>query len=561
MKRSTILMIVLLAVVAFLVIYPLFMIFYGSFKGGPPWAAQEFTFKGYVEAFSSRTTYTTLFTTLWLGIVRAFLAMAVAIFLAWVVTRTDTPLKKVLEVTIWAQFFLPWQPIIMGWILLLSPNTGMVNKLLMQVFHLSKGPIDIFTYGGIIWVSTIQWASIIFILITPAFRGMDAALEESSRICGASRTATLRYITLPILRPAILASFLISFIKLMESFEAELFLGFAKDIRVYTTQVYDLLYNEYPPNYPAGMAFSATFLIIMFGLLFLNQRMVGHRRYVTVTGRGYAIRPTMLGKWKYLTLTLVLFYFVVGVLVPLGSLTAGSLMKKFGIMIENPWTTSHWIAVFQDPLFYSALLNSLYIGAGAATIGMIVYAFISYIIIKTRYFGRQTLDFLTWLPWGLPGVVLAMGFLWAYVGGIHWPFVMYGTIYLIILTLIVKEFPLGVRVMNGSLVQLGNELEESSRSLGASWLYTFQRIIAPLLAPAFISTWIIVFVLAVKNLSTVVFLVSTKSRPLAVLMFEYWTGGASAERALVVGIVETAFILLLALGARALGSRQGVAYT
>ncbi|MDO8635612.1 MAG: iron ABC transporter permease, partial [Dehalococcoidia bacterium] len=410
-------------------------------------------------------------------IVRALLAMVIAVFLAWVVTRTDTPLKRVLEVTVWIQFFLPYQPVIMAWILLLSPKTGIINHWLMQNFNL--GPIDIYSYGGIIWVSTIHWASIAFILITPAFRGMDAALEESSRICGASRFTTLRRITLPILTPAILATFIVALIRLMESFETELFLGYSKGIRVYTTRVYNLIY-ESPPNYPEGMALSVAFLVILAGLIFINQRFLGHRQYTTITGRGYATRPTPLGRWKYATLGLVIFYFVVGVIVPIVGLTMGTFMRLFGIMVVDPWTTKHWVGVFKDPLFYTSLKNSLYIGVGTATIGMVLYAFISYIITKTKFRGRHILDFLTWLPWGLPGMVMALGFLWAYVGGIPLPFTIYGTIYLVILVLVVRDLPFGVRVMNSTMVQLGNELEESARVMGGSWFYTFRKIIAPL---------------------------------------------------------------------------------
>ena len=560
MKRSTILMLVLLLVVAFLVVYPLFMIFYGSFKGGPPYSAQPFTLKGYTDAFGRLATYFTLLTTFWLGAVRALLAIAVAVFLAWVVTRTDTPYKKILEVTVWIQFFLPYQPIIMAWILLLSPKTGIINVWLMRTFHLSSAPFDIYTYGGIIWVSTIQWASVMFILITPAFRGMDAALEESSRISGANRFTTLRRITLPILAPAILAALTVGFIRIMESFETELFLGYSKGIRVYTTRVYNLIY-ESPPNYPEGMALSAAFLVVIFGLIYMNQRLLGKRQYVTISGRGYATRPTPLGRWKYVTLGLVVIYFLVGVIIPLTGLTMGTFMRLFGIMVENPWTTKHWVGVFKDPLFYSSLKNSIFIGLATATVGMILYAFISYIITRTKFAGRHALDYMTWLPWGVPGMVISLGFLWAYVGGIPLPFTLYGTIYLIVLVLTVRDLPFGVRVMNSTMVQVGNELEESSRVLGASWLYTFRKIIAPLITPAFIATWIIVFVTAIKSLGTVLFLVSTKTRPLSVLMFEYWMGGGFAERALVVGIIETFLVLALAIGARMLGAKQGVAHS
>ena len=548
-------MIGLLLFVAFLVVYPLIMLMYGSLKGGAPWDDQPFSITGYEQAYGDLSTYKILATTIWLGVVRSVLSLFLAIFLAWVVTRTDTPLKRFLEVTVWVQFFVPYLPVILAWVLLASPRTGIINQFMANVFGLEKPLFDIFTYAGIIWVSVIHQAAIIFILITPAFRGMDAALEESSRVLGAGKFTTLRLVTIPILKPAILAASMLSFIRLMESFETELILGYSKGIFVYTTRIYQLIY-EAPTNFPYGMALSSVFLIIIFILVFTQWRLLGRRQYVTVTGRGYATRPTTLGRWKYLTLALVLFYFAVGVLLPLAALVAGSFMRLFGVALEDPWTLRHWRATLTDPLFWPTIKNTLYIGLVSASVGMFLYSFLSYIITKTKFAGRQGLEILTWLPWGVPSVVLALGFLWAYVGGIPLPFTLYGTIWLIMLVMMVKGFPLGVRVMNGAMVQVSPELEESARVLGSSWFYAFRRILMPLVSPAFVSAWIVLFLLSVRELSTVLFLYSEDSRTMSVLMFEYWSGSGYAERGLVIGLIQTVIVLAFAVAARSLGYRR-----
>ena len=550
-------MLALLLVVGFLVVYPLIMLIFGSLKGGAPWDNAPFSLEGYQKAYTALSTYQILATTIWLALVRAVLSLALAIFLAWVVTRTDTPFKRFLEVTVWVQFFIPFVPMILAWVLLASPRTGLINLFVTNVFGLEKPLFDIFSYAGIIWISVIHQAAIIFILITPAFRGMDAALEESSRVLGAGRFTTLRFITLPILRPAILAASMLIFIRLMESFETELFLGYSKGIFVYTTRIYQLIY-ESPPDFPFGMALSSVFLIIIFALVLTQWRLLGGRQYVTVTGRGYATRPMPLGRWKYLTLALMLFYFAVGVVLPLAALISGSFMRLFGVVLENPFTLRHWRETLHDPMFWPSIKNSLYIGLGSATIGMFLYSFLSYIITKTKAAGRQGLEILTWLPWGVPSVVLALGFLWAYVGGIPLPFTLYGSISLIVLVMIVKGFPLGVRVMNSAMVQVGSELEESARVLGGSWFHSFRRILMPLVSPAFVSTWILLFLLGIRELATVLFLYSDESRPMSVLMFEYWSAAGYAERGLVVGLIQTVIVLSFALAARALGYRRGM---
>lgn len=554
-KSSTIYSTALLLCLAFLVVYPLSMLLYGSFKGGPPYAAGDFTFAGYMETYSRVDTYLALYTTVWLGAVRAVLALVIAIFLAWVVTRTDTPGKRWLEVSVWVQFFLPLQPVIMAWVLLCSPKTGLINQAFDRLLP-GLGPIvDIYSYGGIIWVSVIQWASIIFVLIAPAFRAMDASLEESSRICGAGGLTTIRRITLPVLAPSILGAAILAFVRIMEGFETELFLGWGQGIRVFSTQIYFLIYVD-PPRYPQGMALTMLFIAVIFGLIALQWRLLSGRQYVTVTGRGYATRPTRLGRWRYLTMALVLAYFAVGVVIPLMGLAAGSFMRLFGVLLENPWTVRHWPAVWSDPKFLPALKNTLFLGLGAATVGMVLYSFTSYIITKSRFGGRRVLDFISWLPWGVPGMVMALGMLWAYVGGLPLPFTLYESLYLLILAMIVRGLPLGVRVMNGTLVQLGSDLEDSSRVLGASWSYTFRRIVAPLITPAFIAAWVLLFVLSVRDLVTVILLSGNQSRPLAMLMFEYWIVAAEEEKAMVLGLIQTVLILAFAVTVRVIGARR-----
>ncbi|MBF8264491.1 MAG: Iron ABC transporter permease [Dehalococcoidia bacterium] len=555
MKLSSMIVMGLTLVVAFLVIYPIFMLLFGSFMGGPPGAGAGFSLKGYEKAYFSPETYRILLTTIWLSAVRAVLAMSLAIYLAWVVTRTDTPWRKGLEVLIWLKFFLPSLPLTVAWILLAGPK-GFINEGLSRLFHLEEPVFNIFSYGGIIWVSTISWVAMLFILITPAFRGMDAALEESSRMSGASSFATLRRITIPVLKPALLGAFLLGFIRLLESFETELFLGYGQGIYVYTTRIWWLM-GITPADHPQAMALSTIFLLLVGFIIFIQWRLLGQRQYTTVTGRGFTTRPTRLGRWRYVTLASVLLYFILAVVLPLGVLALGSFMRVWGIFVAEPYTIKHWVRTFSDPRFALSLRNTMLVGVGAATIGIIIYGLISYIIIKTKFLVRKPLDFITWLPWGVPSLVLALGFLWAFQGGLPFLSFLFGTIWLLILIFIVKGFPLGVRVMNGAMYQLGNELEESSRVLGASWTYTFRKIMLPLISPAAISTWIILFMLTARDLVTVVFLYSPQSRLLSIILFEHWLAG-EYERATVVGLILTVILMASALVARWLGTKQEV---
>ncbi len=552
LRPGTIIASLLLATVGFFVLYPIFMAVYGSFMGGAaPGDSASFSLLGYKIAYGDLDTLRTLWTTIWLGVVRALLSVAMGVFLAWVVTRTNTPWLRAIEVLVWLQFFCPYLPMTMSWVLLGAPNIGLLNHFLVWLLPIEKGFINIYSYWGIIWVSSVHWASVVFFLITPAFRGMDAALEESARMCGASKRRTLTGITVPLLLPSILAAFMVVFVHLMESFEVELLLGYQKGIVVYTTKVWALL-GYSPPNYAVAMPLTTVFLAVLFGLIFLQQRMLAGKQYVTVTGRGFATRPTDLRRGKYVTFGLAMAYVFFSTILPLGTLVMGTFMKVFGVFMKNPFTLVQWQSIFADPRLLSSLKNTMFLGLGAATGGMILYFFISYIVVRSRFVGRKVLDFISWLPWGIPGLVIGLCFLWAYVGGIgtfanrYLGIVIYGSLGLIILAMVVRAMPLGVRAMSGAMIQLGGELEESSRVMGASWLYTVRRVVAPLVAPGFVAAWLVVFSMSVRNLSTVLLLYTPKSRTLSILSFEYWSA-ADMGVGMAAGLILVAIVIVTAL--------------
>ena len=547
----------LLILLGFLVLYPLSMLFYGSFSGGGPGTPAQFSLQGYQAAFNEIGNYKVLWTTVWLSALRTILAMVLAIFFAWVVTRTDTPWRGGLEIAIWMIFLsLPLLPTTVAWTLLAGPK-GFLNQALMALLGLENPPLNIYSYGGIIWVSVSFWVSIAFIIITPAFRGMDATLEESSRMAGATTAATLRRITVPLLTPAILGTSLLTFVRMLESFEIELILGYPARIYVFTTRIWSLL-GTIPADFPQAMALSSVFLMAVMGLIFLQWGLVGQRQYITITGRGFATRPTRLGKWRYVTLGIVLLFFTFAFVLPFLTLILGSFMRLWGVWSAQPFTLKHWLAAFDDPRLLRSLKNTLLVGVGAATMGMVIYSLVSYIVVKTNFQGRKALDLITWLPYAVPSLVLALGFLWAYTGGLPIFAPLFGTIWLLMMAFIVRGLPLGCQVMKGAMHQFSSELEESSRVLGASWLYTFRRIIAPILSPAFISAWIILFIIAVRDMVTIVVLYMPASRVLSVALLEHWMA-AEYERAAVIGVLLSLAVVVAAVVARFAGSKQQIA--
>ncbi|MCH9009800.1 MAG: iron ABC transporter permease, partial [Chloroflexi bacterium] len=476
-------------------------------------------------------------------------------FFAWAVTRTDLPFKGFIEVALWLGFFLPVLPMTLGWVLLLDPDYGLINKALMYIFGLTKAPLNVFSYWGIVWCHLAFSVSIRFLLLSPAFRSMDAALEEAARMSGSSNLGALFRIIIPILAPAILASVALGFIKSLESFEIEWILGNPAGISVASTKIYDFLHWE-PPYYGRATALSGVFLVTIFFLVWLQRTLIGSREYTTVTGRGFSVRPIRLGPWRWVCCGFCLLFIFVMILLPLGTLIMGTFMNVFGFFdLETVWTISHWVEAFDDSIFLNSLMNTLILAAGATLIGVLFYALVSYAVIKTRFPGRGLMDFFSWLPWALPGVLLSLAMLWIVLGSGGILRFMYGTVMVLILAVIIKEMPLGTQMMKSGTMQISRELEESSRMSGASWSTTFRRIMLPLLNPTLISVGIVMIIISVREISAIVFLSSYSSRTISLLMMDY-IEDQSLEKATVIGVFTVFLILTLLLIGGLLGLRK-----
>jgi len=540
---------------ACLLAYPVVLIFIKSLTVSRPGQPTVWGLEGWIEAFHDPNLPLAVGNTFLLAFARIIITTVLAVFFAWVVTRTDTPFKGFIELTLWLGFFLPLLPMTMGWILLLDPHYGLVNKFLMAVLPLSAAPFNVFSYWGIIWCHLAFSTSVRFLLMTPAFRTMDAALEEAARTSGSSNMGVLLRITVPVLAPAIVASTALGFIKSLESFEIEMVLGIPAGIYVLPTKIWDFIHWE-PPLYSRATALCSIFLVFIFGLILFHRLVLGGKQYTTITGRSYAVRPSSLGPWRWVTCGLCMFFIFVMIILPLGTLLMGTFMEFFGNFdLEHPWTARHWLLAFSDSVFLRSLTNTLVLGIGAGVFGTFLYALVSYLIVRTRFPGRGLLDFFSWLPWALPGLLISLAMLWAVLGSGDIVKLIYGTLSLLILAIIVKELPLGIQIIKAGIMQVSNEMEEASRVAGASWVVGFQRILVPLLKPTMVAVGLIVFISAVRDIPTVIFLSTYRSRTLSLLMLDY-IAEANMEKAAVLGVFLVFIIFALLLIGRLFGLRR-----
>lgn len=542
-----------LLLVGLFTLAPLGFVILNSFNVALPGKPFRLGLGGWVEAFSEPKTLRAIGYSILLS-TRSFIGVGVAFALSWLLVRVRIPGRSAIEFSLWVAFFLPTLPLTLGWILLLDPNYGLINQALMKLPFVGRAPFSIYSVTGIMWVHlTLTMIPVMTILLTPSLRQFDGSIEESARVCGSGSWRTLKSITLPLLSPAIWTVTIAGLIRSLEAFEVEQILGTPAGITVYSTRIFDLISWE-PPRFPPAMALSTFFLVVLYFLALFYQRYTERRKFVTLTGRGISLRPLLVGRWRYLASALCFFLITIGVLLPLVMLMVGSFMRLYGFFsVVSPFTSAHWISALRDPLFLGSLKNSFLIGVGVATLGVIAYALIGYAIVRSRIPGRRIIGMLAWLPWAVPGILLGIAFLWLILVFPGFS-LLYGTLASLILVLVIKEMPIGIHMMKTAFGQISEELEEASRVSGAGWVTTFRRVSLPLIAPTLVSIFVLVFIAALRDISTTILLVSASTRPLSILMMDFSRGG-QLEVASILGVVISALAIGVALIARRLGLR------
>jgi iron(III) transport system permease protein len=545
----------LLVILSALTLYPLGMLLYGSLATAPPGDVGSFSLSGYRQMLDPATLMV-LVNTIGLSLVKTSLGLSIAVALAWIVTRTDTPFPGTLEVLLTLPFFIPPILTAMGWAMLGNPTVGSINLVWQAITGSSEPIINVYSYAGVVWHMIQYTIPFAFLLLVDAFRLMDPALEESSRMSGASQFATLFRITLILMLPAISNVFILSFIRGVESFESPLFFGLPAGIHVITTEIYESIYHRGTPQYQYATALAFLIMALMFALVVWQWRLLRGRRYETVTGKGFSPRVTRLGRWRWVTFGICILVFFVMVVLTVGQLFVGSIFRFYGFYGWDALTLDHYRAVLQNDLFWRSVQNTLLLGLMGATITMALGSAVAYVVVRTRWPVRYLIDVLAWLPWMMPGMVLGIGFLWGFAMLPH-AIEIYGTLMALLLAYITLATPLSVRIMNAALGQLSYDLEECSRVHGASWWQTMRHVLLALTWPAFAVGWVLTFFMILRELSASVLLYSVGNEVMPVVMLRLWEEGKAEEVSVIalfmLGLVIVFRLVQLAIARRRFG--------
>ncbi|MDB5748235.1 MAG: sugB 2 [Massilia sp.] len=544
--------------VSYLALMPLFFLVWQSFF--TPQTATEaatFTFDNYLSAYTSVETLRLLGNSVTFAAGTSVLAFVAGTGLAWMNERTNTPFKSLFFALSIIPLIIPGILFTVAWILLGSPKIGIINLLIQNWFNTDYVLFNVYSMWGMIWVEGLHYSPMAFLIMTAAFRSMDPSLEESAMMSGASIRQIAWRITLKLTWPAIFATFLILFIRAIESFEVPALLGLPVGIQVFTSSIYQAI-HQYPSKVGLASSYAVTLLLITtVGIYFQSKLSSQGSKYSTVTGKGFRPRTMDLGKWRYLTAAIFIVYFALIVVLPFLVLLWSSLQKFYAVpsmqAVQN-LTLDAYRFMLDYPTLASSAWNSLVLALGSATIIMLVTSVICWIVVKTKMPGRWLLDNLASLPMVFPGLVLGLAIMVFYL---NFDIGVYGTMWILFIAYVTRFLPYGLRYNTTSMLQIHKELEESAAMSGASWGTTFRRIVLPLLKPGLMAGWIYIVIVSIRELSSSILLYSPGTEVIAILIWELWENGQYVELS-ALGVMFIMALFTLVMIAQLLGKKFGV---
>ena len=550
----------LFVILVYQVAIPFLMIVWTSLKdvrpGEPEFLTLTFTLANYATAFSSSSFWTAAWNTMLFAGASTIIAFILGAFVAWVVERTNTPLVRFISTMMIARIIVPGILITVSWILLASPNIGILNQLLRDVTGV-RNVLNIYTFAGMVWVHSIEMVPLTYLLLSASFQSMDPRLEEASTMVGAGNWRTFRRIAMPLAMPAVGAALLLLIVTTIETFEVPLLMGGRAKVRVFTTEIFQST-SRTPVDWGLSSTYSVALLALSVLLLMIYFRLLRRgESYQTITGKDFRPRRIDLGAWRFLTCGLALFIVFLITGVPLLVMIYASLLPNWqapGTESFASMSLANYESLFANPAVLMPMLNSTLLGLGTATVVVLVVAMISYFVQKTQFRGRQALDYLAFAPIAIPSVILGATFMWFYL---LVPLPIIGTLTIIGLAYLTKYMPFALRFVSNSMMQIHPELDEAAQVAGVPWLRNFFKVMLPLLKPGLLAAWFWVMVHAYRELTVALMLARAKNRTAAVLILDYWEQGSFLQLSAFGVIMFLALLIIVALS-NMLSRRYGV---
>jgi iron(III) transport system permease protein len=473
----------------------------------------------------------------------AVVALAIGWTTAWIVERTNTPLRPLAYLTAIISLGTPYILYVTAWLLLFG-KAGPVNQLYRSLTGASDVLINVYSMPGMVMVEGFLWSPLAFLLVGATLRNANPELEEAARVSGAGTWMTIRRVTLRLSLPSILALAMLVFIRAIEAFEVPALVGLPGRISVLTTDIYGNMVAQAPPDIGGASALSVVMLALVLVLLAVYGRLSRHaERFATITGKGFRPRPFDLGRLRYAAAAILVLNFLLLLLVPIAMLAWVSLLpfyQPLSMAALARVTLDNYRTVF-SPDHVGLIANTLLVAVATATLA-VALTFVAAWLAVRRAPGAWVVERLATIPLVFPGLILGIAVMQLFL---HLPIPLYGTLGILIWAFVINYLPYGMRYSAAGMLQIHRELEESAEMCGASAFMRLRRIVAPLLAPALLAGWLFIFLMAARVLSLAILLSGPRSQTMAVTLFDLWTNGQGTELA-ALGLIWSMLMAMIA---------------
>lgn len=529
--------------VVYLVIIPLATLIFSSVRDTKeklPFEDTAFTLDNYTRVFSSEATYRLFGDTLWYAFGSLALGLVLATLFAWFLERGNLPARSLLILLVLVPLATPPITDAIGWALLGSPSIGLLNVVLRSWLGITgDGPLNIYSIPGMILVTGLKMVPSIYIMLSGPIGRFDPSLEEASFANKVSPASTFRYITFPLMRPAMFSALIYFLMLALEMFDIPAVLGMPFGIFVFSTLIYKASHPPLGlPNYGHVSVYATIFLLVAVLLIYLYGRAVRHKEeYSVITGKGYRAKLFDFGHWKWAFVGLIILYFVLAAVLPFAILVWTSLglayqkLELASLAVANLDAYRRFLEV---PDMGRAIANTVIIAITSATATMVIAMLVSWLSTRTKSWVGTIPDRLAFLVLGVPGIVIGLALVFVYI----WvPLPVYGTIWIIVIGLSTRYLAYSTRLMEAAYLQVHKELEEASLVHGASWLTTIRRIVLPLVWPSFARGWLWVLVHGIRDTAMAVMLFAVVNDTIGVRLWVTWFIDGNTRQASTIAVI------------------------
>ena len=539
---AQLILLISIAILVIFVAWPVLLILFNAF-----FVEGKFNSLDFYNVLTEPETFQALKNSFVIACMTTVGSVIVGTFFAWLVTRTDLPYKTFMKSLFLVPFMLPSFIGALAWKMLLSPHSGYINKLWMEIFNTTEPLFNIYSYAGIALVEVMYLFPFVFIQVCGALERMDPTLEESARISGAGLLTITRKITIPLVLPSIMSGALLIMLYSMAHFGTVAVLGIEQGIYNIPTLIYEKIHQSAGSfaSIRTGTVLATVLIASAALIIWTQQKILSKGHYQIIGGKSFRPMELKLRGLRYPLLFFCLAYIGFTIVLPTVVIFLVGGVQTYGLSILDPNNLSldnYKYILFEYDVTRDAIWNSVTLGLAAAFITMFAGVMISYVIVKMKVKGKGILEFLGMLPFSVPGSVIALGVILAWSGayGIN----IYNTVWIILVSYIARYMAFSLKANSAALEQVHDSLMEASRSCGASMWQSLKDIVIPLVRPGMISAFFLIFLPALRELTVSIMLYAPTTRTIGVAIYTLNEDGETVMSTALAGIA----LILIVLG-------------